>query len=91
MVTCQVWRLAILTWPWAGCVAAVAMAPLARRRSVRVPSGLMSWASKAQAEAVGRSPLAGVRATPTRRWVEPGAAWETGGVILTMGTLKIET
>ena len=23
--------------------------------------------------------MAGVRATPTRKWVEPGAAWETGG------------
>jgi len=23
--------------------------------------------------------LAGVRATPTRMWVDPGAAWETGG------------
>ena len=23
--------------------------------------------------------MAGVRATPTRRWVEPGAAGETGG------------
>ena len=34
---------------------------------------------QAQAEAVGRLPLAGVRAAPTRMWVEPGAAWETGG------------
>ena len=79
MATCQVWRLATVAGPWARWVAAVAMAPQARRRSVRAPSGSTSWASKAQAEAVGRTPFAGVRATPTRMWVEPGAAWETGG------------
>jgi len=34
MATCQVWRLATVALPWAGWVAAVAMAPLARRRWV---------------------------------------------------------
>jgi hypothetical protein len=47
-------------------VAAVAMAPLARRRSVVAPPGPTSWASIAQADVVGFLPLAGVRTAATR-------------------------
>ena len=71
--------MATVPFACAGCVAAVAMAPLARRRSFCAPSGPMSWASRAQADLVGRFPLAGVRVTHTRRWTEPGSAGAFGG------------
>ena len=81
MATCQVWRLATVPFACAGCVASVAMAPLARSRSFCVPPGPMSWASRAQADLVGRFPLAGVRVTPTRRWTDPGSAEAFGGAV----------
>ena len=79
MATCQVWRWATVPLACAGCVAAVAMAPLARRRSFCALFGPMSWASRAQADLVGRFPLAGVRVTPTRTWTEPGSVRALGG------------
>ena len=71
--------MATVPWPCMGCVAAVAMAPLARRRSVVAPPGPTSWASIAQADVVGCLPLAGVRTAATRTWTELGATGAAGG------------
>ena len=79
MATCQVWRLATISGRRAWCVAVVATAPRARRRSVMVLPGPTSWASMAQADAVCRLPLAGVRAAATRTCTVPGVIGAAGG------------
>ena len=78
LATCRV-CLAAMHAALPAWVAVVAMAPLARMRSLRLPSAATSSTSKAQLAAGGRFPWAGRRAETTRTWVVFGATGGEGG------------